>query len=256
MLATEITGNGRPVVLLHAFPLSRGMWRQQHEGLSGHCRLITPDLPGFGDSPVPHDSPSIEGMADAVVATLDSLSLTAVVLGGLSMGGYVAMAFARKYPQRLAGLILADTRSEADDDAARANRDRLIALVQQNPVSTLVEQMLPKLLGATTQDSRPEVVAVVRRLAALQSPAGIIAALAALRDRPDATTVLPTIKVPTLILVGDQDQITPLEMADRMAAAIPGSRRVLLPNAGHLSNMEQPTLFNDALREFLFSMTS
>jgi len=191
-------------------------------------------------------------MADAVAETLDSVGVTGpVVLGGLSMGGYVAFAFARKYADRLSGLILADTRAEPDDDTARANRDKMIGLASTSPASAVVGQMLPKLLGASTSARRPDLVDLVRRIGSAQRPAGIVAALGVLRDRPDSRPLLGTIRVPTLILVGREDVLTPPKLAEGMAAGITGAKLVVVEEAGHLSNLEQPVAFNDAVRKFV-----
>ena len=251
-LVVDDIGSGLPVVLLHAFPLSREMWRPQRGALVGVCRLIRPDLPGFGDSPLLDGPPTVEGMADAVARTLDALGVTGpVVLGGLSMGGYVAFAFVRKYPDRVAGLILADTRAEPDDDAAKANRDKMISVAATIPASAIIEQMLPKLLGSTTHARRPELVEAVRRIGSAQRPAGIVAALQVLRNRPDSRPSFGMIRVPTLVLVGREDVFTPPSIAESMAAGIAGSKLVVLEEAGHLSSMEQPAAFSDAVREFV-----
>src|SRR5262245_27411151 len=240
-LAYDEVGKGRPVVLLHAFPLSRAMYRPQREGLADVCRLITPDLPGFGDSPMTSDTPSVEAMADAVAELLDHLGLKErVVLGGVSMGGYVCFAFVRKYADRLAGLILANTRAEPDDEAARDNRDKLIGFAATNPASAIVSTMLPKLLAAATASSFPAVADEVRRIGAAQRPAAIIAALQALRNRTDSAPTLATIRVPTLIVVGKEDVLTPPELSESMATKIAGAKLVVIEEAGHLSNMEQP----------------
>jgi 3-oxoadipate enol-lactonase len=247
-LAYDDVGQGRPVVLLHAFPLSRAMWRPQREELAKHCRLITPDLPGFGDSP-PAAAPTVEAMADAVTELLTQLKLTEpVVLGGLSMGGYVSFAFVRKYPTRLAGLILADTKAEPDDDTAKANRDKLIGFASTNPPSAVVEQMLPKLVAP---GASPEVVAEVKRIGAAQRPAGIVAALQALRNRPDSAPTLGQVRVPTLILVGKEDTLTPPAQAEKMAQGIPTAKLVAIEGAGHLANLEAPAAFNAAVAEFV-----
>jgi 3-oxoadipate enol-lactonase len=245
-------GNGPPVVLLHAFPLSRLMWRPQVEALQGRCRVLAPDLRGFGGSCGFDGEPSVDQMADDVAALLDELNLRQpVVLGGLSMGGYVALAFARRHPQRLRALVLADTKAGADDDAARANRDRLIAFAQEHSAVAVLDQMLPRLLGATTQARRPEVTAEVRAIAADQTPAGVVSALKALRDRPDATPALGRIAVPTLVIVGAEDVLTPPDQARFLAAAIPGARLEVLDGAGHLANLERPEAFNAILERFL-----
>jgi pimeloyl-ACP methyl ester carboxylesterase len=253
-LSYESVGDGRPVVLLHAFPLSQEMWASQR-GLADRFRVITPDLFGFGGSSLPPDGWSMDSMADALAEFLPGIGINdPVVLGGLSMGGYVALAFVRKYPDRLRGLILADTRAEADTDEAKANRDKTIAFARENSAAAVVEQMLPKLLGNFTQSNRPNVMAEVRRIGASQSVPGITASLAALRDRPDATSTLPGIRVPTLVVVGAEDTITPPDVARKMAEAIPDTRLEIIPTAGHLSNLECSAEFTTAVRMFLASL--
>ena len=251
-LTYDDSGAGRPVLLLHGFPLSREMWRPQRDALSSMCRLITPDLPGFGGSPLLAGTPSVESMADAVAGLLDELKLSdKIILGGLSMGGYVCFAFLRKYADRVAGLILADTRAESDDDTAKGNRDKMIGFASTNPPSAVVEQMLPKLLGPQTLAGKPDVVAELKRIGSAQRPAAIIAALQALKNRPDSTPTLATIRVPTLIVVGKDDSITPPAMSEKMAAGIAGSKLVVLDGAGHMANQEKPVEFNEALRAFV-----
>jgi 3-oxoadipate enol-lactonase len=250
-LAHDDIGQGTPVVLLHAFPFSRRMWAPQRDALKDVCRLITPDLPGFGDSPLSPPNPTVETMADAVAALLDEKGIRdRVILGGLSMGGYVAFAFVRKYADRLRGLILADTRAEPDDDTAKANRDKLIEFASNNPASAVIEQMMPKMVSPQTLSSRPDIVEEVKRLAGAQQPAGIVAALRMLRARPDSRPTLSTIRVPTLIIVGRDDALTPPPLSESMAGQIAGARLVMI-GAGHLSNLEQPAAFNDAVRGFL-----
>jgi pimeloyl-ACP methyl ester carboxylesterase len=256
-MAYDDAGQGAAVVLLHAFPLERGMWRPQSAALPGGCRLLTPDLRGFGGSGGWTGPPSVEQMADDVAGLLDALAVREpVVLGGLSMGGYVALAFARRHPQRLRGLILADTRAEADNDEARANRDRLIAFAETHPARDVLEQMLPRLVSDGTRQHRSEVIEEVRRLASAQSPAGISGALRAMRDRPDSRPFLGRIRVPTLVLVGSEDVLTPPTMAQTLVEGIAGARLATLPGAGHLSNLEQPAAFNAALGEFVVGLPS
>ncbi|HEY2786296.1 MAG TPA: alpha/beta fold hydrolase [Fimbriiglobus sp.] len=250
-LAFEESGSGTPLVLLHAFPYDRGMWAPQREGLASVARVITPDLPGFGQS-APMPDITVEGMADAVAQLLDSLRLNERInLGGLSMGGYVAMAFARKYPDRLCGLILADTRGEPDDDTGRLNRGKAIEAVRTGGVAQFVDTQLPNHFSPETFAARPAIVAEAKRIASAQSVEAIIAALVALRDRPDAIAGLSGVSAPTLILVGENDAVTPPAVAETMRTRIPGSRFVRIPAAGHLSNMEQPDVFNASVREFI-----
>ena len=251
-LASDDQGTGRPLVLLHAFPLDREMWRPQLGPLSAAARVLAPDLPGFGQSTAGTEPFTIDSAADAVLDFLDAAGVPGrVVLGGLSMGGYIALAFARRHPDRLAGLILADTRSEPDDAAGRAKRDEMIALAHSGGAAAVIGQMLPKMLSEQTQRTRPEVAETVRAIASRQSAAAIAAALAALRDRPDATAALDRIAVPALVLIGEHDAITPPAMAQTLAAKIPKAKLVTVPGAGHLSNLENPDAFAAAVREFL-----
>jgi 3-oxoadipate enol-lactonase len=240
----------RALVLLHAFPLSATMWKPQVDGLE--CRLILPDLRGFeGTSPF-RDAPSIDQMADDTAELLNGLAISEpVVLGGLSMGGYVALAFARRHPERLAGLILADTRAEADTPEAKANRETAIAFAKTHTPAEVIEGMIPRLLSPRTLEQRPEVRAEVIEIASRQSSDAIVAALQALRDRPDASPGLANIKVPTLVIVGEDDVLTPPAVAQSLAQRIARATLVTIPGAGHLSNMEQPDKFNDAVRAFL-----
>ena len=234
------------LVLLHAFPLDSTMWRSQVAGLGDIAKVVALDLPGFGAAPI-EDGWSVDSAADQVAAS----TVGKIVLGGLSMGGYVAMAFARRHPDRLAGLILADTRSDPDDVAGKQSRDKLIALTKEYGPSKVYEVMIPKVLCDETRERRPEIVSEVRGIAAKQSSAGVIGGLMALRDRPDATPELSKIAVPTLIIVGEHDAVTPPELSQVMARHIRGSKVVVIPGAGHLSNIEQPDAFNAAVREFL-----
>lgn len=250
-IAYESTGHGTPLVLVHGFPLDREMWVPQLEGLSAAAHVIAPDLPGFGKS-IPGLMSTIDAAATTIAEFLTAVGITEkVVLGGLSMGGYIAMAFARQFPDRLRGLILADTKAEPDDDAAKAGRAKTMALAEEKGAAAVIEGMLPKVLGAATHEVRPAIVEEVRRIGSRQQPGSIRAALAALRDRPDARPGLTAIAVPTLVIVGDQDAITPPANAETIASAIQGAKLAVIPAAGHLSNLESPAAFNDAVKLFL-----
>jgi 3-oxoadipate enol-lactonase len=250
-IAYEDAGTGPVVVLLHAFPLDSGMWRPQMDGLADRWRLIAPDLPGFGQSAVSAGL-TIDSLADVVAELLDHLGVNErVIIGGLSMGGYVALAFCRLYPQRLGGLILADTKADPDDEAARANRETMIRLANDKGPPAVLDQLLPRLVAPGTTAGRPGVVKAVRDLAGRQTTAGVVAALQALRDRPDAGPGLAHVSVPTLVLVGEEDALTPPEQARALADGIPNARLVTVPAAGHLSNLENPDAFTAAVRDFL-----
>ena len=237
-----------PVVLLHAFPLSSAMWDAQRSALPD---LVTPDLRGFGAAPLGHDEPSLDRCADDVVALLDRLGHDRVVLGGLSMGGYVTMAFLRRHPDRVRAVVLADTKAGADPDAGRANRLRIAAAVEQDGAEVLVQEVLPALLGATTKERRPDVVARVEELVRAAPPAAAAWAQRAMAARPDSFDVLSSVDVPALVVVGDEDALSPVDDARAMADALPQGRLVVLPGAGHLTAMEVPEAFTDAVRDFL-----
>lgn len=243
-------GTGPPLVLLHAFPLDRAMWRAQLADLPDVARVIAPDLPGFGESS-PSGAFTIEGAADAVAAFVRALGLSKVALGGLSMGGYVALAFARKYPEQLGALVLADTRAGIDDTNTRAGRDKAVEVVTAQGTAALFAGMLPRVLGEHTHATNAALVERLKAIAARQKPESVAAALAALRDRPDANPGLKAIAVPTLVLVGEHDAVTPPLSAANLAAQIRGSELVHIPRAGHLANVENAEAFNAAVRGFL-----
>lgn len=229
------------------------MWQPQRSSLSSTVRMITPDLPGFGNSPA-HNW-SVDGIATVLGRFIQEVAPgEKVVIGGLSMGGYVALAFARHHPELLRGLILADTKAEPDAPAAKAAREQSMTLVKEQGVPALFAQMEPKALGETTRAQRPDVVSQARSIANRQPAEGVLAALVALRDRPGATDGLTKVNVPTLVIVGAEDTITPLSGAETMAKAIPQAKLVTIPTAGHLSNLETASEFTDAIRDYLSTL--
>jgi 3-oxoadipate enol-lactonase len=243
-------GSGPVVVLLHAFPLDSSMWEGQINVLSARYRVVAPDLPGFGGSDV-QEGLTVDAAADAVAELLDRLGADGpVVVGGLSMGGYVALAFARLYPQRVGGLILADTKSDADDEAAKAKRDEAILKVREHGAGVLVEDMIPKLIYVDGPRAGP-IGKQVRAVGNRQNAAGIAAALRALRDRPDARPGLAHIAAPALVIVGEHDAVTPPAKAEELARGLSNARLVHVPEAGHLSNLENPDVFTAAVGAFL-----
>lgn len=254
-LAYEERGEGKPLLLIHGYPLSRALWEPQMEGLVDAARLIAPDLRGYGQSdPVPGPY-SMDMLADDCAALLEGMKVTQpVVVAGLSMGGYVALAFYRKYAARVAGLILAATRAGADSAEGKANRDKSAALAREKGVGAIVEAMLPKLLAPKSYEAKPKVVAWATQIMESASVEGIVGALMGMKERPDVTPILGQIDKPTLILHGTDDQLIPPKEAEAMHAAIKNSTLQLLPEAGHLLNLEQPELFNQAVRGFLQSI--
>lgn len=241
-----------PVLWIHGFPLNNLLWDFQVEGLTDIARLITPDLRGHGATQPTEPPYSMEMFSNDCARLLDHLGLEGpVVVGGLSMGGYVALDFYRRFPQRVAGLILAATRAGADSEEGKAGRDKAADLARAEGVGAIADSMLPKLLAASNYQSQPDLVEFMRDMMLATSEEGLIGALAAMRDRPDSTSLLGSIDFPTLIIHGQDDQLIPPSEAQVMREAIPGSQLVLVPEAGHLPNLEQPQVFNDAVREFL-----
>ena len=243
-------GSGWPLVLLHAFPLTADLWRPQLERAPRGWRFLAPDLRGFGPG-VPPTSASMDDMAGDVEAFLDALEIDKAVIGGLSMGGYVTMALYRRASARFTGMLLANTRSGPDSEEGRAARDKMIALVRAKGPRAVADQMLPKLLGTTSQRARPQLTALVRGLIEGNSPDGIAAAIAGLRDRPDSTPMLQGVSVPAMIITGEEDAIIPVSESEAMAAALVRSQLVILPAAGHLSSLEVPDDFSEALGTFV-----
>lgn len=253
--AVHTHGSGVPLLLLHAFPLDHGMWEAQ-EPLAESVRLIVPDQRGFGGSAAAAPITSIAGMADDAIALLDALHVRdPVVVCGVSMGGYVAQHVAARHPQRVRGLILCDTKLEADTPEMREGRASLAAKVGRVGTSILADAMLGKLLAPSAEaraaPRRPAIEEHLRRMIAGQQPQTVQAALAAMGGRPDMTDAMRRLRLPTLLVVGAEDSFTPPETMQRMESIIPGSRLLIVPRAGHLAPLEAPEVFNAAVREFL-----
>jgi 3-oxoadipate enol-lactonase len=250
-LALETRGEGPAVLFVHGYPLDRTIWRAQLDGLDGY-RRIAPDLRGMGESDAPDLGYGMAIYADDLAALLDAMGVDEVVLCGLSMGGYVLFEFLRRWRQRVRALILMDTRAEADGVEARRARDAAAATARESGAAAIADAMLPKMLAADAAERAPEVVDRIRRMMAATPVAGIIGALSAMRDRHDSTGLLPTLAgLPTLVIVGEEDAMTPPEGARRMAAAIPGARLVAIAGAGHLPPVERPSETTAAILDFL-----
>ncbi|MEU7837414.1 alpha/beta fold hydrolase [Nonomuraea sp. NPDC049129] len=250
-LYTRSAGTGLPVVLLHAFPLSSAMWLAQREGLARSCRVITPDLRGFGGSRLGEEEPSVEVMADDVARLLDAEGIDRAVIGGLSMGGYVTMAFCRRHPDRVQGVILADTKASPDPEPARANRERIAQAVLSGGSAVLVSEVLPALIGPTTKERRAMVFGRVKGLVQSAPPGAVAWAQRAMAGRPDSFDTLAALKVPLLVVVGEEDELATVADAEAMARAVPDGRLEIIPKAGHLTAVEQPEAFNAAVAKFL-----
>ncbi|ULA60434.1 MAG: Putative 3-oxoadipate enol-lactonase [Nitrospira sp.] len=250
-LAYDDEGSGLPIVFLHAFPLNRSMWAPQISALSTQFRTIAIDLRGHGESDAPLWSFSLNQYADDVAALLDHLNIPQAVLVGLSMGGYVSLAFSRTYGNRLLGLVLADTRAQADIPEGRTGRFHLAQTAYTQGREAVANTMLPKLLGSTSLNHTPHLVEHLRQMIQHNPVSGIVVDLMAMAARPDSVAHLSAISCPTLVVIGDEDHTTPLVDAQVMASHIPNARLAVIPAAGHLSNCEQPELFNDLLRGFV-----
>jgi 3-oxoadipate enol-lactonase len=234
------------LVLIHAFPLSGAMWERERRALRDAADpILAPSLPGFGGTAVPRGDPSMDDYADSVAAAMDAAKVERAAVAGLSMGGYVAFALWRRHRQRVERLFLADTRAEADTDDARDKRLRLAALVREHGVEALLKtppQWLRK--GSPHWD---QLLKLIRG----QAPEAIAQGSVAMAHRPDSRPDLPTIDVPTSIVVGEEDSITPLDMARTMSDRVPAARLSIIPGAGHIANIEAPTAFEAALRAWL-----
>ena len=247
-------GNKIPLLLIHGFPLDRTLWSAQTRGLVDVARVLAPDLRGFGESPLPIGAVTMDTYADDLRDLLDGLGVQRAVIAGLSMGGYIAFAFYRKYASRVRALILADTRAAPDSPEAKKGRDDNVVLAREKGTAAVAEKMFPKMLMPQTIAARADIANATRALMSRQPSEGVVAALIALRDRPDSTPTLGQIVAPTLIVGGAEDTLTPPKDAEQMRDGIRGARLAVIPNAAHLSNFEQPDAFNQTVRAFLQSL--
>jgi pimeloyl-ACP methyl ester carboxylesterase len=249
-MAYTDSGIGRPVVLIHGYPFNRTLWNEQVAALSTSYRVIAPDLRGFGESDASDGTATMNRMAQDAALLLNHLGVTRATIAGLSMGGYVALAFYKQFPSRVRTLVLADTRAQADTEEAKQTRAQHAEKALTEGMAGIADIMLPKLLTPETVSKRPEVVKRVRDMMLKTKPEGAAAALRGMAEREDQTELLPQISVPTLILVGAEDAITSRGDSETMHHAIAGSRLVVLENAGHVSNLERTEQFNQALLDF------
>ena len=239
------------LVLLHGFPLNARMWEDQLAMAERGWRVLVPQFRGFDTVSAEPAAASVDDYAGDVIDLLDALHIKQAVVGGLSMGGYVAFALLRLAARYIHALILADTKPQADTPEAVVARQRMLETLEAKGPSAVADEMLPKLLGDTTLAARGRIVEQVRALVQANSTDAIAGAIRALMSRPDSTPLLASIHVPTLIVVGDEDRLTPRPLSEAMHQAIPGSELAVIEGAGHLSNLEQPAAFNLALARFL-----
>ncbi|HEY9286104.1 MAG TPA: alpha/beta fold hydrolase [Pyrinomonadaceae bacterium] len=254
-MAYDEAGSGVPVVLLHGFPFNRTLWREQLETLAATHRVVAPDLRGFGETSLSReDAATMEEMARDVAALMDELRIERAILGGLSMGGYVALAFFRLFSRRVRALVLADTRPQADSEEGRRDREEMARRALDGGMGAIAEAMMPKLLAPATHMKNPQAVARVREMILSTKPEAAAAALRGMAARQDQTNSLQNILQPTLIVVGSEDQLTPPADSETMRREIRGSRLEVIDGAGHVSNVERPREFNAALTKFLKDM--
>lgn len=245
----DSSGEGEPLVLLHGFPHDRTLWAPQLADPPEGVRLIALDLPGFGGS-ARIEAPSVDAWADWLAAVLDRLGLERVALGGLSMGGYLCFAFWRRHRGRVSALLLSDTKAGADDEAGKAKRIEMQRLVREEGSGAVAARMITGMVGKTTREERPAVIATLDAMMRRASPEAVHDALDVLRTRPDSTPTLATIDVPTLVVCGEEDALTPPAESRALHAAIAGSELAIIPRAGHASNLEDPAAFTRLLTGF------
>ena len=251
-LAAVDRGTGLPLLLVHGFPLNHSLWQAQIDDCAERCHVIAPDLRGFGTSGVSEGEVSMEQMADDLAGLLDTMGIQEpVVYCGLSMGGYIAWEFWRRHRPRVAGLILCHTRAAADSPEAAANRRLMADRVLSEGPAPIADAMIPRLAAEVTLTQYPERVEAVRHMIFSNDPRGIAAASRGMANRADATSLLPEITCPTLLLAGQYDQIVPAAEMCAMAGVIPHARLVEIRGAGHLSPLENPAEVNAAILSFL-----
>lgn len=247
------SGRGEAVLFIHGFPFHGGQWEEQIDVLPERWRLLAPDLRGFGGTEAGTGGGPLEMdlFADDLAAFLDTLEIERAVVCGLSMGGYIAFALWRWHPTRVRALVLCNTRAAGDTREGRTKRRELAARIEREGASAAVAELLPKLVSEHTRRERPEVIERVRGMIEATPPPTLIQALDGLAVRPDSTDLLPTIDVPTLLIAGSEDRMTPVSDLEFLAGAIPDARLQVIEGAGHLTNLEAPTAFNLALVHFL-----
>jgi pimeloyl-ACP methyl ester carboxylesterase len=243
-------GQGLSLVLIHGFPLDHRIWKAQVEDLGDCCRVIAPDLKGFGKS-LSTEAFTMESLADELHQLLQQIGALPCVLAGLSMGGYIGLAFAEKFAADLKGLILIDSKAEADPQVAKENRQKAAELAMHSGSVPVAAQMLPKMLAPSTIAQQPEVVKTLQQIMETVPPVTIANASYAMRDRPDRTALLSRLTIPSLIVLGDVDALIPLSMGQAMQQLMPAGQLVVIPGAGHMPCIEQPAALNDALRRFM-----
>jgi pimeloyl-ACP methyl ester carboxylesterase len=250
-LEVEDHGDGVPVVLLHGFPLSAEIWTPIRTALEQAARLVTPDLRGFGSSDKPEGDYGMETLADDVVRLADRLEIERFVVGGHSMGGYVALRLASRHPGRLAGFVLISSRAGADSPEGRVRREAAVERIGRGEAAAFLDEFVPNLVGPSTRQRAPRLLAELRALAGEVPDHVLAGCLAGMRDRPDSSAVLARLDVPALVIAGQEDGLVPPDEARAMAAALPRARLAVIPQAGHTPSVERPIPTAEAILAFL-----
>jgi 3-oxoadipate enol-lactonase len=245
---------GNAVVFLHGFPFNQSMWSDQVGLLKERFRVITYDHRGLGESGIGDGQFTLEFLVDDLIALLDHLNIQKAILCGLSMGGYVALRAVERNPERIQALVLCDTRSEADSNLAKIGRSSSINIIKNEGLSKFSESFLVNIFAAASLRNHPDRVERVRRMILDNNPLGVCGMLLALASRTNTTSALPQVRIPTLVLVGEKDTITPPSAAENLKFHIPLAQMAVIPNAAHMSNIENPDLFNQHLTHFLESI--
>jgi 3-oxoadipate enol-lactonase len=248
-------GQGEPLLLIHGFPLSSELYQPQRAALSRRFRVITPDLRGMGRSDPLPGTYSMDAYAGDLVALLDHLGIGQVIVGGMSMGGYVVFALLRRFPDRVRGIILLDTKAAADTEEARAGRYKMAEQARSEGVTAIADAMLPKMLTEQTRNEQPELAEFVHKMMAAVPVNGIVGALEAMATRSDSTDLLSSIQVPTLIIVGSDDPVTPPSIAREMLETIPNAQLVIIDSAAHAANLERPAAVNRVIEDWASQLT-
>ena len=250
-LEVEDHGEGVPFILVHGFPLSSAIWTPVRTAIEQAARLITPDLRGFGGSDKPAMGYAVAELADDVLRMADALGVDRFVLGGHSMGGYVALRVAAARAERVAGLVLVDTRAEADPREGRVRRDEAIARIARGDVSGFLDEFVAGLVGPSTMARAPRVVEELRAIAAEAAPQALSGCLAGMRDRDDSRPLLAGLDVPALVIVGQEDALIAPSSSRAMAQALPRARLAEIALSGHTPSMERPIPTAEAILSFL-----
>lgn len=255
------TGSGVPVLFIHGFPHDRSLWDEQCSALSTHVRCIAPDLRGFGESAADESREqapaSVDQYADDLAELLKFLDIGQAVVCGLSMGGYVAMAMWRRHPGLVRALVFCDTKAGADTEEGRGKRNDLIAVAERDGADAVATAQITGMLGKTTREKRPDIVVRTEAMMRRAPVAGIVGALQAMRDRPDSRPTLATVSVPSLVIVGDEDALTPVAEAEAIVAALPAAAKAkleIVQGSGHASCVERPAAVTHALADFLATL--